>query len=109
MILGLLFLLIFIFTYFAACSLKTFFSGDLAIGDNGLEVDQVCVAGNCDKSISLPQGYSLDAYNVEKVSENPCVKNSDCETPMEYLIQSRCPFVSICLKHKCAVICPAHQ
>ena len=59
-------------------------------------------------NISLPQGYTLDSYTVAKVSEISCVENSDCETPGEYLVQSRCPFTSMCLKNKCAVVCPSY-
>lgn len=56
--------------------------------------------------ISLPEGYTLDSYTIEKVTESSCDTDADCETPMEYLVQSRCPFTSLCLENKCAVICP---
>jgi hypothetical protein len=32
--------------------------------------------------------------------------NPECETPMEYLIQSNCPFGTVCLENGCAVVCP---
>jgi hypothetical protein len=67
-----------------------------------------CEFAACPESISLPKGYTLEAYSVEKVSETACVKNSDCETPGEYLVLSRCPFVSLCLENKCTVVCPAY-
>lgn len=35
-----------------------------------------------------------------------CETNSDCETPMEYLIQSNCPFGTACIDSKCVVVCP---
>ncbi|MBR9675954.1 hypothetical protein GOV05_03025 [Candidatus Woesearchaeota archaeon] len=38
--------------------------------------------------------------------EPECVVDSDCETPMEFLIQSNCPFGSICYEGECAVVCP---
>lgn len=38
-------------------------------------------------------------------SEAECVINTDCETPMEYMIQSRCPFGSACINNKCEVVC----
>lgn len=54
----------------------------------------------------LPEGYTLDSYTIDKVTDETCEKDTDCETPMEYLIQSRCPFTSICLENKCTVVCP---
>lgn len=54
----------------------------------------------------LPEGYTFDSYTIEEVTESSCDKYSDCETPMEYLVQSRCPFTSICLENKCTVVCP---
>lgn len=68
-----------------------------------------CEFTSCPGNIVLPKGYSLDSYNVEKVLEIACVRNDDCETPLEYLIQSRCPFVSLCLDNKCAVVCPGTE
>jgi hypothetical protein len=55
---------------------------------------------------SLPEGYTLDSYTIEKVTGKTCKQNYDCETPMDYLMQSRCPFTSLCLENKCTVICP---
>ncbi len=46
-------------------------------------------------------------YKIEKVLGNACMKDTDCETPAEYMVQSRCPFASKCVVGKCAVICPA--
>jgi len=61
------------------------------------------------EDISLPKGYSLESYTIEEVLETSCVKVSDCLTPGEYLVQSRCPFVSLCLNSKCAVVCPSFK
>lgn len=61
---------------------------------------------NNSQSFSLPKGYSLDNYSIEKVMEKSCKLDGDCETPSEYLIRSNCPYTSICLDNKCAVICP---
>jgi hypothetical protein len=61
------------------------------------------------QDISLPIGYTVKSYVIEKVTELSCQKNSDCQTPGEYLVQSRCPFVSLCLKNKCAIVCPTYQ
>ena len=65
-----------------------------------------CEFAACPGNIILPQGYSLDSYKIEKVLEITCVVNDDCETPGEYAAQSRCPFISLCLKNKCTVVCP---
>jgi len=58
-------------------------------------------------AISLPKGYTLEAYSTEETLETSCVTSSDCETPSEYKILSRCPFTTICLEKKCTVVCPA--
>jgi len=57
-------------------------------------------------TVSLPEGYTLDSYTVDKVTDETCKQDADCETPMEYLVQSRCPFTSLCLENKCTVVCP---
>lgn len=55
---------------------------------------------------SLPIGYSSENYEVAKVTGVACRLASECVTPMEYLLQSRCPFTSLCLKNICTVVCP---
>lgn len=55
---------------------------------------------------SLPQGYTLEDFSVEKDLKVTCKHDNDCELPAEYAIQSRCPFVAICLKSSCNVVCP---
>ncbi len=35
-----------------------------------------------------------------------CTIDEDCVTPMDYLIRSSCPFTSLCMEGKCAVVCP---
>jgi hypothetical protein len=54
----------------------------------------------------LPKGYVLDDYQVEKVSETACKYDGDCKTPVEYMLKSNCPYMSICLKNRCTVVCP---
>lgn len=54
----------------------------------------------------LPNGWTLDSYRVEKVMPTACERHEECETPMEYLIRSSCPFTSLCLENKCTVVCP---
>src|SRR5690348_4509060 len=61
---------------------------------------------NTHTDISLPSGYTLDSYTVAKVTDVACTKDAECTTPGEYLMQSHCPFTSICLKNKCTVVCP---
>lgn len=59
--------------------------------------------------ISLPQGYTLDHYSIEKVMPVPCDAGYECVTPPEYMLRSSCPYTSICLNHKCAVVCPSYK
>ncbi|MBW2990571.1 hypothetical protein KY348_02585 [Candidatus Woesearchaeota archaeon] len=35
-----------------------------------------------------------------------CTVNEECKTPMEFLVQSNCPFGSACIDSKCKVVCP---
>lgn len=35
-----------------------------------------------------------------------CESNAECEVPMKYMIQSNCPYQSLCLNSKCQVVCP---
>lgn len=35
-----------------------------------------------------------------------CNNNNECETPMDFLIQSNCPFGSACIDNQCRVVCP---
>ena len=55
---------------------------------------------------SLPQGYTLEDFSVEKDLKITCKYDNECELPAEYAIQSRCPFVAICLKSSSNVVCP---
>jgi hypothetical protein len=48
----------------------------------------------------------ITACNNEDVVKTQCVKNSDCTTPDEFLIQSNCPFQSVCISGLCKVVCP---
>lgn len=66
----------------------------------------LCEFAQCPENPSLPQGYTLDSYKVEKVLDVACTKTTDCQTPPEYLLISRCPMTSLCLKNQCTVVCP---
>ena len=59
-------------------------------------------------------GYDVDGnkivhvqdYEIIEVTGQSCQKELDCETPMEYAIQSSCPYDSLCINSACTVICP---
>jgi len=38
-----------------------------------------------------------------------CARDSDCQTPNEYLVRSNCPFTSACQEGKCLVVCEDMQ
>lgn len=57
----------------------------------------------------LPQGYTLENYTIEETSTTSCSVDDECETPAGYMMQSRCPFTSLCLENKCTVVCPSYQ
>jgi len=57
-------------------------------------------------NITCEKKLEDSSYKVEKVLDISCKIDKDCKTPGEYLIQSRCPFTSKCIKDKCTVICP---
>jgi len=67
-----------------------------------------CVNGVVE-DVSLPLGYTLDTFTVEKISDISCNEGYECRTPAEYVIRSNCPYTSMCLNHKCAVVCPSYQ
>ncbi|MFZ3073529.1 MAG: hypothetical protein WA093_00130 [Minisyncoccales bacterium] len=48
-------------------------------------------------------------YKVEKTTDIVCVHDFECSTPGDYLAMSRCPFASMCVAGRCAVICPNFQ
>lgn len=51
---------------------------------------------------------SDDAYNytIAEVLNDTCSKDSECETPINYLVRSSCPYTSKCIDNKCTVVCP---
>ena len=56
----------------------------------------------------LPRGYVFENYQIAKIMETSCKKDAECKTPMDYMIISSCPYISICLERKCTVICPEY-
>jgi len=73
-------------------------------GNNGTKV-----VSEVPRDHPLPDGYTLDSYAVEEILGTTCNSDADCETPMDYLVQSRCPFTSLCLDNKCTVVCPSSK
>lgn len=61
----------------------------------------------CDFIPSVPKNYTLDKYQITKTLDVACTNNADCITPGEYLVQSSCPYTSLCLESKCNVVCPS--
>lgn len=53
---------------------------------------------------------TLDVYDLQIVYNSnlgaPCNAHEDCVTPMEFMIQSNCPFGSACIENRCKVVCP---
>ena len=66
------------------------------IASDGVE----CLAGKC---VTIPQGA---APNLEGNVGTACTSHDECDTPIDYLTRSSCPFVSMCVDGKCAVTCP---
>jgi hypothetical protein len=61
------------------------------------------------QNINLPKNYTLDKYEIREVTGEKCSKNEDCVLPGKYAIQSNCPYVSLCLKNACTVVCPSYK
>lgn len=49
--------------------------------------------------------FLIMSENV-KNAKLQCTSDIECETPMEYLVQSNCPFGSACINNECKVVCP---
>lgn len=43
--------------------------------------------------------------DVREIKEE-CTESTECILPMEFAVQSICPFQAACIKGSCAVICP---
>ena len=56
--------------------------------------------------VNKKQKTDMTGYQVEKITDVVCRQDSECVTPGEYLMVSRCPFTSKCVDGQCAVICP---
>lgn len=56
--------------------------------------------------VTKSEVHEVKSFKIEKVLDVSCKKDSECETPWEYLIKSNCPYTSKCIENKCSVICP---
>ncbi len=57
--------------------------------------------------VSYNSGYKkgfIEGFSKISVGGG-CIIDADCETPMDYLIRSSCPFESRCIENKCNVVC----
>ena len=49
---------------------------------------------------------ALQGYSLAELTGETCQETTDCETPVDYLIRSSCPYESLCLQNTCGVVCP---
>lgn len=61
------------------------------------------------EGIELPEGYTLEAFEVAAETGATCEDSRDCQLPPEYAAMSNCPYVSLCQQNRCTVVCPARQ
>jgi hypothetical protein len=57
--------------------------------------------------ISYNSGYTkgyIEGFSKVSIGES-CILDTDCKTPVGYLIRSSCPFESKCIESKCSVVC----
>ena len=48
----------------------------------------------------------ISGFMVEEQSGEVCENHKDCETPMDYLLRSSCPYESRCIRGTCVIVCP---
>ncbi len=73
-----------------------------------------CEAGTYEVRFNNPDGtqtianFTLQTDNFLSAAGDSgfCESDDECETPMDYLIQSNCPFGSACIDNECRVVCP---
>ena len=61
------------------------------------------VVGIVSYNAGYTKGY-IEGFSKVGTGES-CTLNSDCKTPVDYLIRSSCPFVSKCIENNCNVVC----
>lgn len=77
---------------------------DPVCGDNSKTYSNGCVACSSGEIVSYRKGEC--SYTIAEVTEVSCESDDECETPMEYLARSVCPYTSRCIENKCTVVCP---
>jgi hypothetical protein len=45
-------------------------------------------------------------YTIAERTDVRCEEDTDCKTPPEYLVRSNCPYQSLCVEHRCTIVCP---
>lgn len=67
-----------------------------------------CIAKKCQVTTDMPAAAE-EAAPLDNRDGNvgaACTSDSECQTPMDYLVRSSCPFTSQCIDNACAVVCP---
>lgn len=61
------------------------------------------VVGIVSYNAGYTKGY-IEGFSKVGTGES-CTLDSDCKTPMDFLVRSSCPFESKCIENKCNVVC----
>lgn len=57
----------------------------------------------------IPEGYTLEDYEIAESLEIACTADQECQTPPEYMVRSNCPYTTLCLESTCKVVCPTYS
>lgn len=64
-------------------------------------------------NLASPPKIVIENYNSDIFSspssvsdKSSCSNHTDCQIPMEYAVQSNCPYASLCYQGECVVVCP---
>jgi putative hemolysin len=79
---------------------------ELVTAQDGSQTGYCNIDGKLCEEWAYMRGQCTKFYTVAEILDESCTIDSDCETPMNYLIRSSCPFTSICINNKCTVVCP---
>jgi hypothetical protein len=63
----------------------------------------------CENGDWVRHGNPAASMPLELCEQRSCETDSDCKTPMQFLVQSNCPFTSSCIEGTCAVVCPLFE
>ena len=92
-----------------------FFLSDRTVYDSYAPVTnfEECVAAGNPVMESYPRRCQHEgAMYTEKIGGGvgeSCTVATDCQLPMEYAIQSNCPYEASCRNGTCAVVCPSWE